>query len=56
MIEDSSRKPLTWYMLKEGGLVPFMEAMNDDESCSLEFVNFWDNRKVMVNGITFLGD
>ncbi len=35
-IEDSDQKILTYYMLKEGGLVPFMEAMNGyDESCLL---------------------
>lgn len=41
MIEDSAYKPLILYMLKEGGLVSFMEALNGfDESCSQQFVNF----------------
>ena len=54
MIEDSAHKPLTYYMLKEGGLVSFMEVLNGfDESCSQQFVNSWDECTVTVNGITF---
>ena len=53
MIEESSRKPLVWYML-EGGLIMFMEALNGyDENCSLQFVNSWEDRRVMINGISF---
>lgn len=40
IIEESSREPLIWYMLKEGGLVPLMEALNGfDESCSQQIFN-----------------
>ena len=54
MVEDNARKPLVWYMLKEGGFIPFMEMLNGyDESCSLQFVNSWEDRKVTVNGISF---
>ena len=28
MIEESAHKPLLWYMLKDGGLVLLMEALN----------------------------
>lgn len=54
MIEDGAQKSLTWYMLNEGALVLFMEAMNGyDESCSLQFVNSWEDKRVTTNGITF---
>lgn len=31
MIDDSVRKPLVWYSLREGGFVPFMETLNGHE-------------------------
>ncbi len=44
MIEDISHKPLTWYILKEGALVLFMEVLNGfNERCSQQFVNSWDD-------------
>ena len=34
MINDNMRKPLVWYLLKEHGFSPFMEALNGhDENC-----------------------
>lgn len=54
IIEDNARKPLVWYMLKEGGFIPFMEVLNGyGESCSLQFVNSWEDRRVTINGILF---
>ena len=54
MIEENARKPLVWYMLKEGGFILFMEALNGyDKNCSLQFVNSWEDRRVTINGISF---
>ena len=36
MIDDNVRKPLVWYLLKEGTFVSFMESLNGhDENCSI---------------------
>ena len=36
MIEENARKLGVWYTLKEGGFIPFMEALNGhNENCSL---------------------
>ena len=54
MIEESSHKTLILYMLKEGGFIPLMEALNGfDENYSQLFFNSREDRKVTVNGITF---
>ena len=35
-IEDYSKRMATWFMLKEGGFIPFMQSMKGyDENCSL---------------------
>ena len=40
VIDENMRKPLVWYLLKEGSFVLFMEALNrHDENCSMQFVN-----------------
>ena len=52
--EDYSKRMVTWFMLKEGGFIPFMQSMKGyDENCSLQFVNGWSDRRVTINGITF---
>ena len=54
MTEENVRKPLVWYILKEGGFVLFMEALNGhNEKCSIQFVNSWEENRVMINGISF---
>ena len=54
MINDNVRKPLVWYLLKQGIFVSFMEALNGhDENYSMQFANSWENCKVTINGILF---
>ena len=44
MINDNMRKPLVWCLLKEGGFVSFIEALNgDNENCSIQIVSSWEN-------------
>ena len=44
----------TLVMLKEGGFIPYMEAMVAyDENCSTQFVNGRNDRRVTINGISF---
>ena len=53
-IEDNMRKPCTWIMLKEGGLVSFMEAMvGYDENFSQQTFSSLINMRVMINKIYF---
>ena len=55
VINENMRKPLVWYLLKEGGLVSFMEALNGhEENFSMQCVHSWENRRVTINGILFL--
>ena len=54
MIEENARKPLVWYMQKEGKFFPFMEALNGhDENCSMQFADSWENYIVTINVISF---
>ena len=54
VIDENMRKPLVWYLLKEGGLVSFMEALNGhEENFSMQFVNSWENCRLTLNGISF---
>ena len=54
MIEENVRKPLVWYMLKEGNFVPFTEALKGkDENYSMKIVNSWEDHEVRINGISF---
>ena len=44
MIEESPMKPLVWYMLKEGGFILSIEALNRyDENFFQQFVNSWED-------------
>ena len=53
-MEDYSKHMATWIMLKEGGFIPFMEAIEGHEkNCSLQFVNGWSDIMVTINRITF---
>ena len=53
-IESFKDRMATWFLLKEGGFFPYMQAMAGyDENCGLQFVNEWNDRKVTINGITF---
>ena len=53
-MEDYSKRMATWFILKEGGFIPFMEAIEGhDENFSLQFANGWSDRMVTINGITF---
>ena len=39
MIDENMKKPLVWHILKEGGFVSFMEALNGhDDNFSMQFV------------------
>ncbi len=41
-------------MLKGSGFILYMEAMSGyNENRSLQFVNSWKDRRVMINGISF---
>lgn len=47
-------KEATWKYLRDGGLVPFMQCIKGyDKVVSMQFVNSWNNRRVVVNGISF---
>ena len=53
-MENFKDRMATWYLLKEGGFLPYMISMAGyDENCALQFVNSWNERKVTINGITF---
>ena len=53
-IENFKDRLVTWYLLKEGGFLPYMMSMAGyDENCALQFVNSWNERKVTINDITF---
>ena len=54
-IEDYIRKiETTWVYLGEGGLMPFMEGMEEhDEHISMQFINSWTDKKVNINGMMF---
>ena len=53
-IEDFKERMVTWFMLKEGGFIPYMQAMAGyDENCALQFVNGWNDRRVTIYGILF---
>ncbi len=43
-----------WYLLKEVNFILFTEAFNGHyENYSMQFVNSWEDHKVMINGISF---
>ena len=53
-MENFKDRMVTWYLLKEGGFLPYMMSMAGyDENCALQFVNSWNERKATINGITF---
>ena len=53
-MEYFSKRQATWIMLKEGGFVPYMQALAGyDENCSQQFVNSQKDRWVAINDITF---
>ena len=53
-MENFKDRMATWYLLKEGGFLPYMMSMAGyDENCALQFVNSWNERKATINGITF---
>jgi hypothetical protein len=53
-MEDFSKRRATWIMLKEGGFIPYMQAMAGyDENYLQQFVASWKDRCMTINGITF---
>ena len=44
MINDNMRKPLVWYLLKEGDFVSFMEALNGHDENYSSSSNLWHSK------------
>lgn len=53
-LEDFSKSWATQIILKEGGFVPYMQAMAGyDENCSQQFIATQKDRQVTINDISF---
>lgn len=53
-MEDFSKRQATLIIPKEGGFVPYMQAIvGYDENNSQQFVSSWKDMRVTINGITF---